>query len=228
MEKRVCIAHYNTPELTRATILSLWKNTPDAKVTVFDNSDTRPFVPMPGVDILDNTKGQLIDFNELLARYPNKVPTTNNWGSAKHCYTIQKLWEYYPDGFVLMDSDVLITRDISEFWDSSFAFIGTVYCDPKRPHKRIPRLYPFLCWINVPMCTAAGVHYYDDNRNWYLCPGNNGLYDTGASFYEDCCTSCLPNKRVLINKYLIHFGNASHSKQGMWYTWLEEHKNLYE
>ena len=39
----VLIIHYNTPELTAAAIRSLWKHTPGARVTVFDNSDKRAF-----------------------------------------------------------------------------------------------------------------------------------------------------------------------------------------
>ena len=46
MNKNVAIVHYNTPELTEAAIRSLWKNTPDAAVTVFDNSDRRRFRAM--------------------------------------------------------------------------------------------------------------------------------------------------------------------------------------
>ena len=52
MKKNVAIVHFNTPELTRATILSLWKHTPDCHVTVFDNSDRRPFEPMEGVTLI--------------------------------------------------------------------------------------------------------------------------------------------------------------------------------
>ena len=37
------IVHYNTPKLTRAALLSLWKHTPGCRAVVFDNSDRRPF-----------------------------------------------------------------------------------------------------------------------------------------------------------------------------------------
>ena len=49
-KKQVAIVHYNTPELTRAAILSLRKQTGDrSAVTVFDNSDKRPFVGCDGI-----------------------------------------------------------------------------------------------------------------------------------------------------------------------------------
>ena len=42
--KQVAIVHYNTPELTEAGILSLRKHGgEDWPVTVFDNSDRKPF-----------------------------------------------------------------------------------------------------------------------------------------------------------------------------------------
>ena len=79
-QRQVAIIHYNTPELTEAAILSLRKHGgEDYHVTVFDNSapsidqktgeryGARPFTDeMPGVTVIDNTKGQVIDetYNE--------------------------------------------------------------------------------------------------------------------------------------------------------------------
>ncbi len=91
----VLIIHYNTPELTAATINSLWKHTPNARVTVFDNSDERPFSPI-GLDrlnkpnrenglftLVDNTRGQIVDWDQWLTQFPNKMPCPeNNRGSA--------------------------------------------------------------------------------------------------------------------------------------------------
>lgn len=39
MERNVCTVNFNTPELTRAAILSLWKHTPGCQVEVFDDRD---------------------------------------------------------------------------------------------------------------------------------------------------------------------------------------------
>ena len=84
MRRDIAIVHYNTPELTRAAILSVRKHTPGCTFTVFDNSDKRPFEPMDGVRVIDNTGGQVIDFDAMLARYPDKRDTANEHGSAKH------------------------------------------------------------------------------------------------------------------------------------------------
>ena len=140
----VLIIHYNTPELTAAAISSLWKHTPNAHVTVFDNSDERPFSPN-GLDMLnvvnrknelltvvDNTHGQIVDWNQWLSLFPNKMPCQeNNYGSAKHCYSVEVMMNMFPDGFVLMDSDVLIKRDIRDIIDPSVAWCGGVHINTK-------------------------------------------------------------------------------------------------
>ena len=72
--REVAIVHYNTPELTEAAILSLRKNGgQDYHVTVFDNSDSRPFTKvMGGVTRIDNTQGQVVDFDKILRAFPDK------------------------------------------------------------------------------------------------------------------------------------------------------------
>lgn len=229
MEKRVCIVNFNTPELLRAAILSLWKHTPDAKVTVFDNSTETECFKMDGVDVFDNTKGGIIDFNEFLDRFPDKQKTLNSWGSAKHCYTIQTLWDYAPNGFVLSDSDVLFKTDISELFNPNVAYGGQVYVNPKRETKKVPRLYPFLCWINVPECKKAGISYFDPKRNWKLTNSQDpyDLYDTGASFLEDCKNANLPGQEFKVEDYILHLGSASFKTEQPWREWLNEHKDLY-
>ena len=34
-----------------------------------------------------------------------------NHGSVKHILSVQKLWELLPDGFILLESDVLIKKN---------------------------------------------------------------------------------------------------------------------
>lgn len=226
MEKNVCIVNFNTTDLTTAAIKSLWKNTPDCKVTVFDNSDREPFPETESVRIIDNTKGQVIDFAEFLSRFPNKARTYNNWGSAKHCYTIQRLFDYFPKGFVLMDSDVLIMKDISDIFDTSRLYVGEEHYRPKSLNARIARLLPFLCWINVPMCKEHNINYFDPQRSWKL--NGRQLYDTGASFLEDCRKSGLPVRWISLNEYIIHFGSGSWDANKSSQEFLTKYKHLYE
>ena len=117
MKKTVAIIHFNTPELTEAAIKSLRKHGGEAyRVVVFDNSDREPFArPMRGVEVIDNTQGQIIDFDRELERYPERDRSIGcakgcEFGSAKHMMTVQKLWEMIPQGFILMESDIFIKR----------------------------------------------------------------------------------------------------------------------
>ena len=75
MKQTIAIIHFNTPELTEACILSIRKHGGrDYQVVVFDHSDERPFrIQMPGVEVIDNTKGQLIDFDKLLSAFPQRL-----------------------------------------------------------------------------------------------------------------------------------------------------------
>ena len=77
MERNVCTVNFNTPELTRAAILSLWKHTPGCQVTVFDNSDRLPFGTMDGVRVIDNTRGRVVDFLDFHWREAYHYPTFN-------------------------------------------------------------------------------------------------------------------------------------------------------
>ena len=73
MKKTVAIVHYNTPELTEACIHSIRRHGgKDYRIVVFDNSDKRPFPKMKDVEVFDNTKGQIFNFDQELEKYPNK------------------------------------------------------------------------------------------------------------------------------------------------------------
>ena len=226
MRKDFVTVHFNTPELTLALVDSVKKFAPECHITVFDNSDKRPFPKTDGVTVIDNTKGQIIDFYAELAKYPRKIESGNNWGSAKHSMSIDRLFDIFPDGFVLADSDILLRRDISDLFDESMIYVGSESSGTR--NKPIPRLYPFLCWINVPLCRKHGIRYFDGHRSWGLEPGELfRQYDTGASFLEDCRKSKEPSRRIsLIGNYIEHFGAGSW-KNNDWKQWLEANKNLY-
>ena len=245
MKKRqVAIVHFNTPELTKAAILSLRKQTGMRyDVTVLDNSDKRPFVLPSGnalgtVTVVDNTKGQVIDFEKELAKYPDKcweLAHKSNYGSAKHIMSVQKLWELIPEGFILMESDILLTKNINFLWDEQYAACGKVQWFRNRTKER-DRLLPFLCYMNVPLLTANGARYFDPARCWSLSPGgmNNiaNWYDTGASLLEDIVNT-KPQLVARLYKDLDHY--YIHYTGGSWRqsdienqkAWLEAHRNLW-
>lgn len=208
-ERSVAIVNYNTTMLTEAAIKSLLKHTPYCHVYVFDNSDKEPFkTKIPNVDVIDNTKGKVVDFEQELAKYPNKHDKDlkkSNYGSAKHAMSVDKLMEMVPDGFVLMDSDVLIKEDISSLWDRQTACIGTE--DVKH---NVPLLVPFLCWINVSFLKEHHIGYYNGDKMWALSDKEPDCwYDTGAWLLEEVRRKNLPVKYIDIWKYVLHLGHGS-------------------
>lgn len=228
----IVIVHYNTPELTEALVKSIRKFMGDApKIHIFDNSEKHPFVArFDNVWVIDNTKGQIVDFDKMLDAHPDKVGTINNWGSAKHCRSIDACFDLIPDGFILIDSDMLLLRDISAYWDSDFAYVGEERVTKKWPVK-IPRLWPFLCYINVPMCKEYGVRYFNSDYMWRLSSKSpNQWYDTGAWFLEDCKRKNLIGKNLSRKDYAIHFGGGSYKKSDINHhlLWLEENKSLWQ
>ena len=140
--------------------------------------------------IFDNTKGQIIDFEKELEKYPERDETVGcefgcNFGSDKHIMSVQKLWELIPDGFVLMDSDILIKKDIDWMFMYDECACGSI---SKGSHPRVKDRYlPMLLWINVPMCVAGGAMFFDPDRAWALHDffDDRNYWDTGAAFLDD-------------------------------------------
>lgn len=227
MKKQVVIIHYNTPELTAATVRSLRRVTPDCEIAVFDNSDRRPFPEIEGVRRIDNTRGQLIDFHKMIERYPDRQEHDSNYGSEKHIASVDYLFDMFPDGFVLMDSDILLKKDISDFFDESVAFTGKVQYKP-RTHDFSRRVYPFLLWINVQMCREHGIRFWHEGKVFKLSHSGAPFYDTGGSFYDDCIKADLPFKELDIFSYMEHLGGGSWASRESWIAWLEKNRYLYD
>ena len=238
MNKNVAIVHYNTPELTKAAILSLRKHGgKDYNVYILDNSDARPFKKMKGVKIFDNTKGKYIDFDTELSKYPDRdrsigCAKNNEFASEKHMMSVQKLWELVPDGFILMESDILIKQsiDFMFMWDECVCgHITRSYGPPK-----IERLAPMLCWINVPMCVAGGARYFDPDRAYALHKGKSdgrNYWDTGAALLDDIrrLKPQCHGRKIDINPLVIHYGSASWINNDLenQIKWLDEHRSLW-
>ena len=254
MKKQVAIINYNTPELVETAIYSLRKHGGENyEVTVFDNSSpmkdkegntepARPFrIKMEGVKVIDNTQGQVIDFDKALAAFPHKnrqigCAEFNEFGSVKHIMTVQKLWELLPDGFVLMDSDILIKKNIDEFFRPEYSVVAYVQKRQSNHHIPIGRVLPMLCWMNVPMFRREGVSYFDPNRCWAIHSEDyndrNNWYDTGASLLEDILTHRprLKGLHIDIRDFVEHLGSGSWRNNSIkrQSEWLNRHKALWE
>ena len=232
MDKKVVIINYNTTELTQACIKSINKVTPGCQIYVFDNSDKEEFVNIfDNVSIIDNTRGQIINFEEWLNEYPKAKKSTgahNNHASAKHCYTIEKCMDLLDEPFVLMDSDVLLKKDFSNLFDEKCFYVADTDFQPGR---KIKRILPYICFINAPLCKENGVHYFDDAYMHGL--GNTKFknsdgYDTGAAFYLNA--NKYPHKDIKHTDYVVHLRNGSwvKSKVTSAKEWLEKNKKLWQ
>jgi hypothetical protein len=243
-EKVVAIVHYNTPELTEAAILSLRKHGGEAyKVVVFDNSDKRPFKKkMKGVRVIDNTKGQVIDFDAELAKFPDREDSIGVWGkcvhgSTKHQLSVQKLWELLPGGFLLMDPDILLKQSVDFMFQFDQCAVGHVQESFKSGNPMgIARLVPILCYINVPACVNGGARYFDPERTWGLLPGGrqnrNNWYDTGAVLLEDIHShrNGLRGIRIDIRPLMEHLQSGSwrNTDRKLQEAWLKKHEELWK
>lgn len=222
----VLIVHYNTPELTEACVKSINKHTPGCKIFIFDNSDKRPFTAyFDNVEIIDNTKGQIIDFDKWLEQFPDKYD--NDYGSAKHCKSIDLCFDLLPQGFILLDADVLIKKDIKEFWNEKNIYVGQPHVT-KKHLVNIPRLYPFLCYINVPMCKENNIKYFNENFMWKLSKKiPNAYFDTGAYFLQS--VSNFPKQNIKLKDFIVHHGRSSlvNNQLKEWSEWLNKYEKLW-
>ena len=231
----ICIIHYNTPELTDALVKSIEHFTPNSNIYIFDNSDKRPFNTAgeyDNVTVFDNTKGQIINFDEWLKKFPNRVKSnesTKSFGSAKHSYSIERCRELINDGFVLLDSDVLLKKDISVLFNPYFASIGEISTYGQYPVKR------FLPYVNF-VGKNKSVSYFNENYMRGLCVNtsikNYDYYDTGANFYREITALKLPYRQIKCDDFVKHYKagswNGKHESSLSPIMWLKQNKSLWD
>lgn len=223
MEKNIVIVHFNTPLLTECLIHSINHFTPNTNIYIFDNSDKEPFTAkFDNVTIIDNTKGQIINFDDWLKGFQNKINgLPNDYASARHCYTIQKCMDIIQNNFILLDSDVLLKRDIGDLFDEKYAYIGEI----GYRHGWEDRIMPFICFINVNFCKDNDISYFD-SEHMFGIDDSKYKYDTGAWFYK--LVKDFNHKDIKVNDYIVHFGSASwvNKKNGQ-KNWLNRYMNLW-
>lgn len=238
----ILIIHYNTPELTAACVKSINHFTKNAKIYIFENSDKAPFVNIfNNVEVLDNTKGQIVDFDKELKKYPNRrrsLGRFSKYGSFKHCLSVDKCFDLINDNFILMDSDILIKKDVSELYDQGCMFVGEVrpwswnrIIDGK-PAPVHDRIDPRLCFINVKMAKVNGIRYFDEQHmvGTYFKDLDSDSWDTGCWFYDK--SRKFAHKEIVMDDYMIHFGGGSYASVGVKCRmtkerWLEANKTLW-
>lgn len=228
--KNILIVNYNTQDLTNALICSINKTTPNTTIYVFDNSDKTPFNNVyENVKVIDNTKERIINFEEILQKHENKTKygAESNYGTIKHALSVDKCFDIINDNFVLLDSDVLLKRDISELFDDKYVCVGYIHKEGRSKNERIS---PHICFINVKMCKEKDIRYFDEKRIVGISEYGDD-YDTGSSFYFDCKEYGI--KEINENNYILHYGAGSwigltKSRKISSESWLNKYSYLWD
>lgn len=228
----VALCNYNTTNLTNACIQSMLKNSQldIFKIIVLDNSDKNPLQLNPYnlvyrdlIEILDNTSGKIIDFNEVVRKYGGE---NNSCGYAnlKHAYSIQYLIDTCQTaGMLLCDSDIVVKGKI-DIADYSYLTVGKIqqayYLHSEERQKSIvrrSRIFPMLQFFNIQMVKTLNIKYFDENGKIIGGRHKNEMeYDTGAFFLEQICQ--LNGKQNLVKEvevfkhYINHLCGASWAK----------------
>ncbi len=231
---KFCIVHYNTPELTTCLCSSVNKFHDDAEIIIFENSNKKPFPNdlFDNVTILDNSKGQLVDFEKV--KTENKKYLTpqeikihdagikngvSDWGSIKHSASIQWLLDNLNEEFILLDSDVLLKKSLKDLYVNEI--VGDV-------EQR--RFVPYVCHFPKNL----KIKFLDITR-FNACKME---FDTGGTFIQDIIKNNIPMTNIKWSDYVIHFGNGSWrgnrtfgnlpgSKKGTFQQFLMENKSLW-
>lgn len=216
--KNILIVNFNTQKFTEACIKSVNKTTPGCTIYVFDNSDKEKFVnTFDNVRVLDNTNNEIVDFDSILEKQENRFQSgghVNNFGSFKHCLSVDACFDLIPNGFVLLDSDVLVKKNLSPLFDESCISVGAV---EKLTHFKT-RFAPYVMYINTAMCLEKGIRFYNENHMFGFKSSSEAEdYDTGCWFYE-AIHSC-KKKTISYKVYVLHFRAGS---------WLEDAKTKHK
>ena len=208
--------NYNTSHMTNAMLKSFIKHTKSFKyrLNVIDNSDIEKFTTenINNVNIIDNFKNKLIDFNDILKSYKNSN-SNNNFASLKHSMTVNwcLLNKYFSNDILLLDSDILLFKDI-DFIDNSYITISDIEKDYKLFKNKLTetRFVPALQYFNKKMLNLNHILYFDPTRILSSFKSSK-IYDTGASLYEDINKKKLPYKKINLFDYCIHLASGSWS-----------------
>lgn len=201
----ILIVHYNTPYLTECLIKSINKFVGyNCTIYIFDNSDKAPFTyRQNNIKIFDNTKGQIIDFEKELKNYQHRPEASNMFASYKHCISVDTCFDLINDNFILLDSDILLTQNITQLFDVNYIFKA----ETEKNMVNIERIMPYCCFINVKKCKEMNIRFFDKNHMHGISNGSGNYYDTGAAFFM--YAKKYKYKLIKLDNYIIHYKGAS-------------------
>ncbi len=222
------IVHYNTPELLTCCIASVFKNYPDAKIVIFENSDKRKFDNIFGdnVKIFDNSLGQIIDFNKeienliktnsLPASIKTKELEVSNFGTFKHSLSIQYILDNIKENFVLLDSDILFKKKLNLEIKDEVCIADITNC----------RVLPFVVLFNHNVIKENHILFCDKKHILPVKPIPE--FDTGGLFLSMINDKKLKIKRIKFEDYIVHYGNGSWKENGNKHSALKTYKINYK
>jgi hypothetical protein len=186
------------------------------------------------VTVFDNTKGQLMPMHskEDLMKHATYGLISHKqhknypiYCSMCHILSIQQLIDNIPDGFVLLDSDVIVLKDLQELVKSDQVFVGSGFKDVggliRHQVFGNREALPFCCYINVPMMNKHKLSYFHPKYFWFSAALPNGgctmflkdgrmiSSDTGGWLFKQCYDNDLPFMKVDISQYVHHFKGGS-------------------
>ena len=194
---------YNTNFLLESLYGSFIKNSNiSADFFIFDNSTNKD----------KQISSKQIENKNITIEYLQYDLFNKSFGSKMHCMSIQfafdKLLTIY-DYLILLDSDVIITGDLSKIIDTmdseNYDIAG--WHDGK---KGAPRnlIHPSFLFVKTKNIIKYNIKFFDENR--IIEKGKLPLtYDTGMSFYEDVLKNDLRVLELKFNKNYNHFGCGS-------------------
>ena len=208
----IYITNFNTTELVNLLIRSIIKNVKSLRyrIIVVDNSTLKKFsldesINLEGhsVQILDNTEKKLFDTDMFVEKY-SKVDSKNNYASFRHAIAIQWILDTAENDVVLLDSDVVIKRDI-DFIDEKYVTVADTGSNDFKV-----RFLPFIQYFNIKKIQGFHLKYLDiDRMHGGRNAANSKKYDTGASFYEDIIQRKIAYKTINHNVYVDHLKGGS-------------------
>lgn len=232
------MCNYNTSAITNACVKSILKNSGlDCEIWILDNSDKEKFIldndvaDRKRVKILDNTRGNIIDFDAIVKKYGGKLDdsTSSGYANLRHSYGIQYLIDLCQTKyFLLFDNDTILKRSIDFIDDKHITIAGfqNAYT-VKDIIRRRGRFLPFIQLFNKDMLRNYKLRFFDSKKIINGKDKNAREYDTGAAFTELVFDNGLPVKILDVPEYVEHLGGGSWAKVHGEKEFLKKNRQFY-
>lgn len=226
----IALCNFNTTEITSNAIRSIIRRikTFKYKIIVLDNSDKIPYIIpkdlMGKIKVLDNTNNHYLNFSkyidEIKLIYRLIGNNANNYGSLKHCMSIQFLINICQTrGLLLFDSDIIVKQDLDKLIDYNFATVADIQktgdiLDNGKIYTSKTRFLPYIQFFNLDY----PIEYFNILKcHGIFAPNNGNYYDTGASYFEFVTKNQFSYKQISHLEYINHLHHGS---------WLNTAENI--